>query len=74
MFYCCFKWIVKRAKGECVSDENKYKDIDLYQIETRRTAGKSKTKEMETCLLCMGLTGEAGEVADYMKKIIGHRT
>lgn len=41
--------------------------FDDYQKETRRTAGKDSLE-----ILALGLAGEAGEVADAVKKIIGH--
>lgn len=48
--------------------------LDEYQVTTRRTRVGTKNFPFETCNLIMGLTGEAGEVADYMKKVLfqGH--
>jgi len=42
-------------------------DFDVYQRLTRRTAGDlDVSSQLVNCAL--GLTGEAGEVADYLKK------
>lgn len=43
-----------------------------YMIETRRTAGVFDTQKEAISMLCMGLTGEAGEVVDTFKKVFYH--
>lgn len=48
-------------------------NINEYQKLTERTASPV-TDKLGVAVLCMGLTGEAGEVCDYMKKILSHRT
>ena len=48
-------------------------EFNHYQNETRRTAGKPKTEGVpEIVVLALGLTGEAGEAADILKKHFGH--
>lgn len=48
------------------------KDFDQYQVEAKRTLN-SETKELERFAnLGMGLAGEAGEVCDYLKKVVFH--
>ena len=47
-----------------------------YQEQSKRTM-KPKTSDMlKSCInlsnYCMGLAGEAGEVVDYMKKVLHH--
>lgn len=50
-------------------------NFDDYQHLTKRTArplDESFDDEKDNLILALGLTGEAGEVADYIKKIYGH--
>lgn len=44
--------------------------LNDYQIEACRTAGGTKDEQQKACAL--GLAGEAGEVADYLKKVWYH--
>lgn len=47
-------------------------NFDQYQVAAKRTLN-SKTKELERFAnLGMGLAGEAGEVCDYLKKVVFH--
>lgn len=46
--------------------------MNSYQQEVMRTAATSKDVDLQTCILGLGLTGEAGEAADLIKKAIGH--
>ena len=47
-----------------------------YQEKSRRTMHPKATDMLRSCILlsnyCMGLSGEAGEVVDYMKKVLHH--
>jgi NTP pyrophosphatase (non-canonical NTP hydrolase) len=46
--------------------------FDSYQREVARTAPAGPTTPLVLATLALGLTGEAGEVADLVKKYIGH--
>jgi NTP pyrophosphatase (non-canonical NTP hydrolase) len=46
--------------------------LDEYQAASLRTASWAATKEESLAILGLGIVGEAGEVADYIKKVIGH--
>ena len=48
-----------------------WNDADQYQQDCLRTASK-RSKNEYLCLLGLGLTGESGEVADHIKKHVGH--
>lgn len=43
-----------------------------YQKLCARTAGTHLSKDIGVMVSALGLTGESGEVADYLKKIYGH--
>lgn len=43
--------------------------FEEYQEEMKRTASKLEISSENLCLGAMGITGEAGEVADYIKKL-----
>jgi len=43
-----------------------------YQELAARTAGQFKSDNEAFCNWALGLAGEAGEVADYLKKVIFH--
>lgn len=48
--------------------------FDEYQEISLRTSGKFEEKDRQfwTMVSTLGLAGEAGEVADYLKKVYGH--
>jgi len=48
--------------------------LDEYQTETARTGEgyAAMENDLHVSILALGLTGEAGEVADLVKKVIGH--
>lgn len=46
------------------------KTLNEYQTAALRTAGDKR--ERSIAYLALGVAGEAGEVADYVKKVIGH--
>jgi NTP pyrophosphatase (non-canonical NTP hydrolase) len=50
------------------------KDFDLYQALALRTASPESTATHMTLLdaAALGLSGEAGEIADHVKKILYH--
>lgn len=50
-------------------------NFNEYQKLTERTAPKEgeMTKELRIATYGLGLTGEAGEVADLLKKEVGHK-
>ncbi len=54
-----------------MSSELEWRDpadaLDVYQFEARRTVGDSTL-----AVLALGVAGEAGEVADLIKKHVGH--
>ena len=45
---------------------------DEYQEEVRRTSNSDLPHAIKLATFCLGLTGEAGEVADHVKKHVGH--
>lgn len=45
---------------------------DNYQELAYRTANKKLDKDTELTVACLGLSGEAGEVAEMRKKNLGH--
>lgn len=47
-------------------------DFKKYQMEMKRTAADLSDKPENFALGAMGITGEAGEVADYIKKVLFH--
>lgn len=46
--------------------------LNDYQEEACKTKAKSTSQSLDFAVLALGLTGEAGEVADEVKKIVGH--
>ena len=46
--------------------------LDPYQKETKRTGRAYDGTKEQLSILGLGLTGEAGEVADVIKKYVGH--
>lgn len=47
-------------------------DADAYQQEALRTAGATRADERGLSMTALGLTGEAGEYADQIKKHLYH--
>jgi NTP pyrophosphatase (non-canonical NTP hydrolase) len=47
-------------------------DFREYHEEMRRTASQFAINNENLCLAAMGIAGEAGEVADYIKKVVFH--
>ena len=47
-------------------------EFEQYQQEMKRTASDISYKPENLALGAMGIAGEAGEVADYIKKILFH--
>jgi NTP pyrophosphatase (non-canonical NTP hydrolase) len=51
-------------------------DFDTYDVAAARTARRAPGEELDPrthlAVMALGLTGEAGEVADLIKKHIGH--
>lgn len=43
-----------------------------FQAEVLRTAAPSGSAELDSAIFALGLAGEAGEVADLLKKHLGH--
>lgn len=60
----------KRGK-EQESERQENFSLNEYQKAAYKTAG-TKTKEQGLCATGLGLTGEAGETADYIKKVLLH--
>ena len=48
--------------------------FDEYQQLAARTLGRDRTHEQQLANAALGLTGEAGEVADVIKKHLFHAT
>lgn len=49
-----------------------HSDFEDYQDLASRTARGDMEAEKRLCVAALGLAGEAGEVADIVKKIVGH--
>ena len=47
-------------------------NLDDYQTKAVRTASRDGDPQMALAVLGLGLTGEAGEAADLIKKHVGH--
>lgn len=47
-------------------------DMSIYQKDACRTKAAGKDKDLQMAILALGVAGEAGEVADYIKKFVGH--
>ena len=59
------KFIFNSDTRECAKN-----DIDVFQDEARRTLRNDLPYEMVCSNMCMGLSGETGEVVDALKKHI----
>jgi NTP pyrophosphatase (non-canonical NTP hydrolase) len=47
--------------------------IDRYQeLAARTKAAYDEDPKFELAIMALGLAGEAGELADYIKKVVGH--
>jgi NTP pyrophosphatase (non-canonical NTP hydrolase) len=46
--------------------------LEAYQQAARRTSRSDQALDMRLMVAALGLVGEAGEVADQIKKIVGH--
>lgn len=46
--------------------------LDEYQANARKTASIDGFSALQLAVLALGIAGEAGEVADYTKKVLGH--
>lgn len=46
--------------------------LNRYQVEALRTAASYPTDELTLAVHALGIAGESGEVADYLKKVVGH--
>ena len=49
-------------------------NLDEYQQLAARTLGRDRTHEQQLANAALGLTGEAGEVAEVIKKHLFHAT
>ena len=49
-------------------------NLDEYQTQSARTLGQNRTHEQQLANAALGLTGEAGEVAELIKKHLFHAT
>ena len=47
-------------------------DLNEYQRLAARTIGQNRTPDQQLCNAALGIAGEAGEVADTMKKHLFH--
>lgn len=47
-------------------------ELDAYQAEALRTASPYPVDDLTRAIRALGLVGEAGEVADLVKKEVGH--
>lgn len=47
-------------------------DFNEYQEQAKRTQNKDLPARESVAMLAMGLSGEAGELTDYLKKILFH--
>ena len=46
--------------------------LNAYQEDAKRTMGYRKLDPFNLAVAGLGITGEAGEVADYIKKVVSH--
>lgn len=55
----------------CPSCDRPDRTFDSYQNETKRTSGSFSDSRLELATWALGVAGEAGEVADHVKKHLG---
>lgn len=58
--------------GKCALCEKHSSDLDKYQDNASRTADTSQHRDVRLAISALGIAGEAGEVADLVKKWVGH--
>lgn len=66
------KLISKSKEGQAVMNINQICELDQYQEEALRTWNTNKDFGGRVLNAALGITGEAGEVADVVKKAIFH--
>lgn len=49
-----------------------FRGMDTYQVHATRTQNKTLSYDTQLATLGLGIAGEAGEVADLIKKHLGH--
>jgi NTP pyrophosphatase (non-canonical NTP hydrolase) len=54
------------------TDLGHYRDATRYQEQAMKTANAMCGSREDFAVLALGLTGESGEVADIIKKYVGH--
>ena len=59
-------------RGATSVDEIGLMDLTDYQSLAARTLGRDRTREQQIANAALGLAGEAGEVADHIKKHLFH--
>jgi NTP pyrophosphatase (non-canonical NTP hydrolase) len=52
--------------------ESRALNLAEYQVLASVTANKALTSKERMTIACLGLTGEAGELVDMWKKVVGH--
>ena len=66
---------IKNIRGDCQGDGRAVgvvMNLSEYQKQAARTAAKSGDDQLELLISAVGLVGESGEVADALKKHVGH--
>lgn len=51
---------------------DEFRSMNVYQVHATRTQNKDLPYDMQLATLGLGISGEAGEVADLIKKHLGH--
>lgn len=62
----------KIIENYLIGEDNEFKDFDRYQIAARTTANTDKNKDERIVNWALGVAGEAGEIADMIKKAAYH--
>ncbi|MEK4707057.1 nucleoside triphosphate pyrophosphohydrolase family protein [Bacillus sp. FSL R10-2780] len=70
--YATTKLVSESKGGQAVMNINQICELDQYQEATLRTWNKRNDFGFRVSNAALGLTGEAGEVADLVKKAIYH--